>query len=44
MIYESGAIIEYVLERHKNGGLKPSVDDERYPEYLQWFHFVKYQL
>ena len=22
-IYESGAIVEYVLERHKNGGLKP---------------------
>jgi glutathione S-transferase len=40
-IYESGAIIEYVLERHKNGGLKPSVDDERYPEYLQWFHYCE---
>ena len=25
-IYESGAIIDYVLEKHKNGGLKPSVD------------------
>ncbi|MGB0261905.1 MAG: glutathione S-transferase [Henriciella sp.] len=24
-IFESGAIIEYVLERHKNGGLKPDV-------------------
>jgi len=40
-IYESGAIIEYVIERHKNGGLKPSVDDERYPEYLQWFHYCE---
>ena len=40
-IYESGAIIEYVLERHKNGGLKPSVEDERYPEYLQWFHYCE---
>ena len=40
-IYESGAIIEYVLERHKNGGLKPSVDDKRYPEYLQWFHYCE---
>jgi len=40
-IYESGAIIEYVLERHKNGGLKPSVSDERYPEYLQWFHYCE---
>ena len=25
-IYESGAIVEYVLERHKNGNLKPDVN------------------
>ena len=37
-IYESGAIVEYVLERHKNGGLKPAVDSDTYPAYLQWFH------
>ena len=40
-IYESGAIVEYVIERHKNGGLKPAVDDPRYPEYLQWFHYCE---
>lgn len=40
-IYESGAIVEYVLERHKNGGLKPKVDDDRYPMYLQWFHYCE---
>lgn len=40
-IYESGAIVEYVLERHKNGGLKPSVDSEMYPQYLQWFHYCE---
>ena len=40
-IYESGAIVEYVLERHKNGGLKPSVDSELYPQYLQWFHYCE---
>ena len=34
-IYESGAIVEYVIERHKNGGLKPEVSDPLYPEYLQ---------
>ena len=39
--WESGAIVEYVLERHKNGGLKPAVDDERYPAYLQWFHYCE---
>ena len=40
-IYESGAIVEYVLERHKNGGLKPSTDDVLYPNYLQWFHYCE---
>ncbi|MEO0786315.1 MAG: glutathione S-transferase family protein [Pseudomonadota bacterium] len=40
-IFESGAIVEYVLERHKNGGLKPAVDDRRFPDYLQWFHYCE---
>ncbi len=40
-LFESGAIVEYILERHKNGGLKPAVDDDRYPAYLQWFHYCE---
>ena len=40
-IYESGAIVEYILERHKNGGLKPSINSEEYPQYLQWFHYCE---
>tara|TARA_A200000113_G_scaffold61280_1_gene52708 strand:+ start:906 stop:1517 length:612 start_codon:yes stop_codon:yes gene_type:complete len=40
-IYESGAIIDYILEKHKNGGLKPSVNSSEYPYYLQWFHFCE---
>ena len=40
-IYESGAIVEYVIERHKNGGLKPEVSHSLYPEYLQWFHYCE---
>ena len=40
-IYESGAIVEYVVERHKNGGLKPEVSDPLYPQYLQWFHYCE---
>ena len=40
-IYESGAIVEYILERHKNGGLKPAVDSLLFPEYLQWFHYCE---
>ena len=40
-IYESGAIVEYILERHKNGGLKPKPEDPRFPDYLQWFHYCE---
>ena len=40
-IYESGAIVEYILERHKNGGLKPAVDSPNFPDYLQWFHYCE---
>jgi glutathione S-transferase len=41
LLWESGAITEYILERHKNGGLKPAVEAEEYPEYLQWFHYCE---
>ncbi len=40
-IYESGAIIEYIIERHKNGGLKPAVESPNFPAYLQWFHYCE---
>ena len=40
-VWESGAITEYILERHKNGGLKPAVDDPIWPEYQQWFHYCE---
>ncbi|MBQ75153.1 MAG: glutathione S-transferase [Gammaproteobacteria bacterium] len=40
-IYESGAIVDYVLERHKNGGLKPATDEPEFPLYLQWFHYCE---
>ena len=40
-IWESGAIVEYVLERHKNDGLKPAVDSPDFPAYLQWFHYCE---
>ena len=40
-IYESGAIVEYVLERHKNAGMKPSTDAPEFPAYLQWFHYCE---
>ncbi|MCS5567730.1 MAG: glutathione S-transferase family protein [Pseudomonadales bacterium] len=40
-IYESGAIVEYVFSRHKDGGLKPAVDAPEFPAYLQWFHYCE---
>jgi glutathione S-transferase len=40
-IYESGAIIEYVMARYGDGGLKPAVDTPEFPEYLQWFHYCE---
>ncbi len=40
-IFESGAIVDYLLERHKNGGLKPEVASPLFPEYLQWFHYCE---
>ncbi|MGI9345832.1 MAG: glutathione S-transferase family protein [Gammaproteobacteria bacterium] len=40
-LYESGAIVEYILARHKNGGLKPAVDSPQFPSYLQWFHYCE---
>ncbi|MDG0969348.1 MAG: glutathione S-transferase family protein [Porticoccaceae bacterium] len=40
-IFESGAIIDYILERHKNGGLKPVPHADQFPYYLQWFHYCE---
>ena len=40
-IYESGAIVDYVLARHRDGGLKPPVGSPEFPQYLQWFHYCE---
>ena len=40
-IFESGAIVDYILERHKNGGLKPAVDSPHFAHYLPWFHYCE---
>ena len=41
MLYESGAIVEYLIARHSNGALKPAVDSPLFPRYLQWFHYCE---
>ena len=38
-IYESGAIIEYILGKYGNGKLRPDSTDQNFADYLQWFHF-----
>ena len=40
-LFESGAIVEYILDRHKNGGLKPNPQSPDFPDYLQWFHYCE---
>ena len=40
-IYESGAIVEYLIARHSNGEFKPEVSDPAFPNYLQWFHYCE---
>ena len=40
-IYESGAIIEYLIAKHSDGSLKPKVNEEKFSQYLQWFHYCE---
>ena len=40
-IYESGAIVEYIVARHTDGALRPAVDSPLFPAYLQWFHYCE---
>ena len=40
-IFESGAIIQYILEKHKNNSLVPSFEDQEFSNYLQWFHYAE---
>lgn len=40
-LYESGAIVEYLIARHSDGALKPPVESPLFPQYLQWFHYCE---
>ena len=40
-IFESGAIVEYVLEKYGEGRLRPEADDPNFALYLQWLHFAE---
>jgi glutathione S-transferase len=40
LLAESGAIIEYIVNRHGGGRLQPRVADDSYADWLFWFHFA----
>ena len=40
-LFESGAIIQYVLARYGDGRLVPATDDSNFSDYLQWFHYAE---
>lgn len=41
MMFESGAIVEYLLARYGNGRLHPAPEDATFPTYLQWLHYCE---
>jgi glutathione S-transferase len=38
---ESGAIVEYIVNRHAGGRLGVRVDSADYPRYIYWMHFAE---
>ena len=40
-IFESGAIIDYIIEKYDDRNLKPSVESSIFPNYLQWYHYCE---
>ncbi|MDB5397664.1 MAG: glutathione S-transferase [Rhodospirillales bacterium] len=40
-IAESGAVIEYILEVHGGGRLRPIVGTDDWVRYLQWMHLIE---
>ena len=40
-MFESGAIVDYIVTRHSDGALKPAPESPLFPEFLQWFHYCE---
>jgi glutathione S-transferase len=40
-VAESGAIIEYILEVHGNGRMRPEAGTEDWVRYIQWMHLIE---
>ncbi|WP_299080581.1 glutathione S-transferase family protein [uncultured Paraglaciecola sp.] len=41
IMVESGAIMEYILDKYTDGKLMPAMDSPNYKYYLQWMHFAE---
>ena len=40
-IFESGAIVQYVLDKYGDGTMVPATRSPDYPTYLQWLHYAE---
>ncbi len=40
-VFESGAIIDYVIRRHGNGKLQPDPSTDDYDSYVQWLQYAE---
>lgn len=40
-IFESGAIVQYLIGKYSNGTLARSPDSPHYADYLQWLHYAE---
>ena len=40
-LFESGAIIQYILEKYGNGRFVPDAQSAGFASYLQWFHYAE---
>jgi glutathione S-transferase len=40
-IFESGAIVQYILAKHGNGRLLPGEGSAHFAPYLQWLHYAE---
>ncbi|PKF63781.1 glutathione S-transferase family protein [Psychromonas sp. psych-6C06] len=38
---ESGAVVEYILNKYAQGRLRPAINDANYYAYLEWMHFAE---
>ncbi len=40
-VFESGAIVQYILAKYGAGRLAPEVKSPEFPAYLQWLHYAE---